>query len=339
VAQQGVPWQSAGQPAGEPVAVFYLDAGITAQVGWGPPAFGNGALKAVFVDYAPDGYPAAAPDGGQTSGASQSPYYQTFGAEPSAVNAAALMPDQRVVIAGARGVGQGQTPQPVVARFSNVYGVLDNTFALDAGWVEPLPVEDGGPPSGTAVALDAMNRIVVTGNGSAGPLVARLNTDGSPDATFGSQGVQQLDLPGKQATAVALQPDGHILIAGPSSTPLTGYFVCRLDSSGTLDPSFDMTGVAFTSTSTAQTRVSMVVLADGRVVVAPNAAQLLRLLPNGQPDATFGLNGVSALGSPLSSSATIAAIFASSDGNIVIAGQDPAGNNNHGAGFVARIWN
>jgi uncharacterized delta-60 repeat protein len=85
----------------------------------------------------------------------------------------------------------------------------DNTVASDA--VQALAVQLNGQI--IAAGLHAAN-------GSASFTVARLNSSGSLDTTFGTGGTRTLNLPGGgQASVVLIQPDGKILVIGQGFIP------------------------------------------------------------------------------------------------------------------------
>ena len=152
-------------------------------------------------------------------------------------------------------------------------------------------------------------RIVVAGvsdvSGGQDFLVARFRADGSRDATFGRGGFATSDI-GEAARdldyafAVALQRDGKIVVAGQTSTgPNIDVAVVRYTSRGALDRTFGKGGkVRVDFGSGSDTAYAVVVLPSGKILVG--AAQnrrtedfgLVRLLPNGRRDGTFGRGGV-----------------------------------------------
>jgi uncharacterized delta-60 repeat protein len=84
-----------------------------------------------------------------------------------------------------------------------------NTVASDA--VQALAVQ----PNGQIIAAG-----LHSANGSASFTVARLNSSGSLDTTFGTGGTRTLNLPGGgQASVVLIQPDGKILVIGQGFIP------------------------------------------------------------------------------------------------------------------------
>jgi uncharacterized delta-60 repeat protein len=73
-----------------------------------------------------------------------------------------------------------------------------------------------------ALAVQPGGQVVVTGlhtsGGTSALAVARLNSNGTLDATFGTGGAETTSLPG-QGSAVAIAPDGKIVVAGELFSP------------------------------------------------------------------------------------------------------------------------
>lgn len=159
----------------------------------------------------------------------------------------------------------------------------------------------------------------VTYNGIARNRIMRLNTDGTMDATFtvGS---------GANAPvyAIALQPDGKVLIAGDFTAynGTTRNRVARLNSDGTLDATFNPgTGASFLAQALA-------VQADGKTIVAgafagfasnPNYRRIVRLNADGTVDNTFNM------GTGFDSG--VSALLLQPDGKIVVTGSFTTYNN------------
>jgi uncharacterized delta-60 repeat protein len=128
-----------------------------------------------------------------------------------AANAVLVQPNGRIVLAGNASESQAMTITRLVSN-----GSPDATFG-GAGTVSI----DFGVMADIAndAALQADGRIVVAGYTQADEevAVARLNPDGSPDATFGGgDGKATVDFGGVATfgNAVALQPNGRIVVAG-----------------------------------------------------------------------------------------------------------------------------
>ena len=129
-------------------------------------------------------------------------------------------------------------------------GSLDASFAVSLGLLRPSVAQD----SYATLAIQPDGKIIVGGYfieglpGSATPIL-RLNSDGSRDATFN---VEQSPGSGLWACefsafsnirALALQPDGKIVVAGnlePRDQSGTFLFA-RLNTNGSRDPSFATT--------------------------------------------------------------------------------------------------
>jgi len=106
---------------------------------------------------------------------------------------------------------------------------LDSTFGSGGKAI----VDFGGSDLAFAAARQPDGKLLVAGETSAGATpdnfaVARLNPDGSPDAGFGVGGKATVDFGGGDDTAfaVAVQPDGKILLAG-QTTPAGGIATFR----------------------------------------------------------------------------------------------------------------
>jgi len=243
-----------------------------------------------------------------------------FGPQDRAL-AAALQPDGKLVVAGAGTPQEGQTG--AVARF-NPDGRLDSTFDGDGKKLLPL----GTLEEVRSVIIQRDDRIVLAGrgriDGNPSMAVTRLTPDGGNDGTtftpvtFGS---------GLEAAAAALGPDGRIVFAG---TDFLGgsrarIVLARYDVDGTLDDTFGSVGKVVYDTGGSDQAASVLVRADGKIVVAGTSATLgapsmeaIRFNRDGGPDASFGSGG---RGMPEfdGASAGVAAAL-QPDGKIVLAG-------------------
>jgi uncharacterized delta-60 repeat protein len=195
---------------------------------------------------------------------------------------------------------------------------LDETGALDATF------GDGGIASTDlvdavrAAAIDEQGRLVVARcRGAAGRVsLTRFTASGRVDSAFGSGGSIATSLlpplydhSRTQAPVLSLRPDGRILIAGVSARGDDRDFtVIRFDASGRPDPTFGRSGTATYGFDDESESVSaMAVDEDGRILVVGNArrfrrallvllyeneqAAILRLLPDGTVDRSFGKDG------------------------------------------------
>jgi uncharacterized delta-60 repeat protein len=100
-------------------------------------------------------------------------------------------------------------------------------------------------PAGVAraVAIQSDGKIVLAGASGGGMFAERLNADGTPDGSFGSGGIAHA-LVGSvgAANAVAIQPNGKIVLAGSINPSVTQLALARFNANGSLDASFGSGG-------------------------------------------------------------------------------------------------
>ena len=126
-------------------------------------------------------------------------------------------------------------------------------------------------------------------------------TDGDLDGTFGVNGLVTTAFPvGSFATAVAVQADGRIVAAGAAAGPsVTGEIaVARYEANGSLDGTFGDGGMVTTPIGVVggDEARAVAIQGNGRIVVAGTDSwqrfAVLRYLPDGTLDPTFGGNGI-----------------------------------------------
>ena len=118
-------------------------------------------------------------------------------------------------------------------------------------------------------------------------VTVKFAADGTLDTSFGDDGMLTTGIESAsidRATAVAVQPDGRIVVAGStraSSGGSTRFGVVRYLADGRLDPTFSGDGKTITSFASGYGLPSAVVLRpDGRIVVAGGSSSLFgRQLP------------------------------------------------------------
>lgn len=152
--------------------------------------------------------------------------------------AMALQPDGKIVMVGSVAGGA----DIAVARF-NANGSIDTRFNRKG--ILTYDLSNGLGDVATAVAIDDQGRIVVGGRATApGPgdnqafAALRLRTDGTPDPSFGGDGVVVIDVtPGVDfASTMAIDGNGSIVLAGYCDNTYEG--LARILPDGTLDPTF-----------------------------------------------------------------------------------------------------
>ena len=204
---------------------------------------------------------------------------------------------------------------------------VDRTFGTRGTSV----VDSGGDDTVTDLALQRNGGTIAVGvagqpgaarGGSTDALVYRLKSNGSLDRSFGVRRIDDGVGGHNWAEAVALQPDGRIVVAGST---LTGdnILVHRLLPSGRLDPTFGHEGTAVLDSGGKEQSADVAIAPNGRIVVAgattvAGDAVLYALTPDGKPDNSFDQDG--ALGFGVTDWETANAVAIQPDGKIVVAG-------------------
>ncbi len=122
------------------------------------------------------------------------------------------------------------------------------------------------PASGRAVAVQPDGKAVIAGSGDVGVVVARVTSQGRLDPSFGRNGVARAFFGRSEVSAVAVQPDGRILVAAVVWAAGTG--VLRLLPDGTIDQSFGHHGFARPDVGSPVGPRALAVLPDGRMLFA-----------------------------------------------------------------------
>jgi uncharacterized delta-60 repeat protein len=126
------------------------------------------------------------------------------------INALALQSDGKLVAAGS--AGSGQDTDFALARY-NTNGSLDTSFDGDGVVITDF---SGEFDIVRDIAIQNNGRIVVAGRSVSDFALARYNSDGSLDISFGGDGLVTTDF-GDEAFGVAIQVDGHIVVTGRTS--------------------------------------------------------------------------------------------------------------------------
>jgi len=170
------------------------------------------------------------------------------------------------------------------------------------------------------LALQADGKIVVAGEETVSFIfgedgsnldfaVARYNTDGSLDSSFGNGGVATTDYFHLSDTAgdVRIQPDGKIVVVGTSegSASFFDFAVVRYLPNGTLDNRFGQQGKVFTDLHTegGEYASALLLQPDGKIVAGGHRSTadvtdpftLIRYSANGKVDRAFGRNGIATI--------------------------------------------
>jgi uncharacterized delta-60 repeat protein len=216
--------------------------------------------------------------------------------------AVAIQDDGTIVAAGGARVPGGTF---ALARYT-MNGGLDSTFGGDGrvttnfgtntDWINSLAIQDD-------------DKIVAVGGthprrgNNVRVAVARYETDGSLDTTFGGDGRVVTNLtPGYDyAEDVVLQTDGEIVVVGGAAGAGGRFALVRYETNGALDTTFSGDGKVVTDFNTGEDDATAVVLqADGKIVAAgwsgPAGSNdyrfaVARYETNGALDTTFSGDG------------------------------------------------
>jgi uncharacterized delta-60 repeat protein len=166
--------------------------------------------------------------------------------------------------------------------------------------------------------------------------LARYQTDGELDETFSDDGMVTTGFPDLEfrsrdtGEAVAVQPDGKILVAGGSDVGGGGccanFALTRFDSDGTPDFSFGSGGTAITDFGGSALATGVAVQADGKIVtVGPGRSvdgfAVARYNPDGSPDTSFSGDGKRVDNFSLDGIAQANDVAIQADGKIVVVGE------------------
>lgn len=254
----------------------------------------------------------------------------------SSITGIAVQPDLKIVVAASS-----------LARYLP-NGSPDSSFG-NGGYVE-TPTGDNA--SAQAIALQPDGKIVVAGSSQADDsgesefTIARYNSDGFLDTSFGTDGISNTAIPEPaspsfaDAKALAILPDGELLVGGTAGfendavTASTTFFaLARYEPDGSLDPTFGDGGIVQTRFDGDLGLNGIAVLSDGGVLAVGTAygpghgvdfhrMALVRYEPDGALDPKFGNGG------KVASPATpnyYGGPFAIQDRKIVVAGATHTG--------------
>src|SRR5215471_8871134 len=156
-------------------------------------------------------------------------------------------------------------------------GDLDSTFGTGGKVSLPLP---GSNDSVRGTAIQSDGKIVVAGSDSNDFTLARYNTNGTLDSSFGSAGEVVTDFSGgaDQAFAVAIDSSGKIVVAGSAANPSTvnptgtDFALARYNTNGSLDMTFGSGGKVVTDFNGGPDQASALIIdSNGKIVVGGRA--------------------------------------------------------------------
>lgn len=259
-----------------------------------------------------------------------------------------VLRDNRVLAAGASG------GRAFVMR-ATATGALDPTFATGGFY------KAGSPSAARAVAVDKDDRVVIAGWVGTAPqrdmFLARFSANGQLDSSFGDSGVKAVGAAAadERAMAVAIRPDGRILVAGTSNRNGNDDFELRqfLDD-GQPDASFGDKGVVtapISTTGVADRVTDMVLLPNGQAFVVGNTGSFVndeadgntqpvvaRFDKTGALDKFFSNDGIETA-VPVGTSGTLRNVLLFDNARVIISGGNEGGTPGPGTfGVLVRMW-
>ena len=241
----------------------------------------------------------------------------------------AIQKDGKILIRRFKKLGDHNTEFALVRYNSN--GSLDASFGSNGRQTTNI---NSYQDDIVSLAIQRDGKIIAAGYTVIGSYIgfsmARYNTNGTIDSSFGSGGIVVTKIGSyfNVITSVAIQNDGKIVAAGYCNDGSKNEFaLARYDSRGSLDSSFNGDGkLAFSIRSHDDRLNSMVIQADGKILVAGQSSNayffdfaMARYTADGYPDNSFSGDGklITSLGH---SESVINSIAIHPDGKIVAAG-------------------
>ncbi|MFL5952971.1 MAG: PxKF domain-containing protein [Gaiellaceae bacterium] len=184
------------------------------------------------------------------------------------------------------------------------------------------------------MAVQGDGKLVVAGQCTIGAIhefcLARYNSDGNLDTTFGVLGIVATAIgtgvPG--IFRVVVQGDGKLVVAGQCTIGAIDEFcLARYNSDGNLDTTFGVGGIVATTIGTTNVVPTVAIRADGSIVAAGTCLIgstrefcLARYNSSGSLDTTFGASGTTTTAVGASGDSVMTAMALQGDGKIVAVG-------------------
>ncbi len=231
------------------------------------------------------------------------------------LNAVAVQKDNKIVVAGYNIYNAFSDTQMILMRYDE-YGVLDDNFGT-RGIAHSI-----ARARANAITIQENNKIVVVGTfkleNQNDVMVARYNTNGTLDQSFGHLGIAALQIGKNHSIAydVIVQKDQKIVVVGSSISQQdrTLFTIIRLNQDGSKDASFGNNGIititptlyrddnAYAQSVTLDENENIIVMGYTMVMantIEYNYFSLLRFSPDGILDGAFAQQGIES--SPLKS--------------------------------------
>lgn len=227
-------------------------------------------------------------------------------------------------------------------------GILDTTFGrsgvASATLISGCTMNDAIRQPDGKILMAGYAEFKFFGGAERHVAVLRFDSTGKPDPTWGNRGVVTTKVTGTSAAdaaanAIALQPDGKVVVAGFYLNGTLNHFVTvRYFPDGSIDGGFGSSGIVKTTftSSYSEMATGVAVQADGKIVVGGTSGLggsnvnadfvMVRLTSTGAIDNTFGSSGK--VTTNVGTAGDLAQDLAlQPDGKIILAGYSSVGSN------------
>ena len=209
-------------------------------------------------------------------------------------------------------------------------GSRDTTYGTGAG--SQLSIHQDPLAREFSLAVGPDGKAVVGARSNGRIVLARFDSSGHLDSSFGGSGLVEGGFPGGalSSPALAVQPDGKILVGtegGRGEGETSNLLLARFQTNGERDPSFGSSGEVVAPLTTRSWPAGLLLGPGGTISVpAPQCCggsplfgggiSFIRFTSAGQPDPSFGGSGTVSLATP-GAQGTVRAAALAPDGGIV----------------------
>ncbi|GIW23318.1 MAG: hypothetical protein KatS3mg068_2325 [Candidatus Sericytochromatia bacterium] len=216
-----------------------------------------------------------------------------------------IQKDGKFIVSGI--YNNGILKYSILIRF-NANGSIDNSF--DYNGIVIFKVGDESPEN-TYIFIQDDNKILICGNylnsGADETFLARFNSNGSFDTSFGLNGIKKIDIDNsttvEKVKDIKINKEGNIIITGYYGNPPSNYdiFIAKFDSIGNPITNFGTNGIIKkVITSNQDYPEKLLILNDGKILIGGISYSgtsnynifLIRYNNDGTIDNTFGTNGI-----------------------------------------------
>jgi uncharacterized delta-60 repeat protein len=262
------------------------------------------------------------------------------------LSATAVTPDGHLLTAGYSEGYAGSTPFHFAVVEYNADGSLNTSFGT-GGKVVLSGFTSTSSDNAEAIVVQSDGKFILVGfttdSSYAKVALARFNSDGSLDTTYGTSGRVVSDtLDGNGAPyldihymAAALDSSGKLLVTASKDGD---FELSRYTTAGALDTTFGSSGTVVTDVGGTDTANSIAIQSDGKIVIAGNSGNSLgvvRYTSSGALDTTFATGGIfTGLYQAWCVAFCDGIAIQPSDGKILIGGESQTGSTSYGPAIL-----